>query len=207
MKRRLLLSMAALSPLAMISAKIPTADTLVPILIRRWKSSRQYTLEVFDAMPEDSIEFAPTEEQMTFAQHFMHLCFINNMYMGILLDSRTYSGFDTLMEADFFIDRPDPLNLFQPDKLAKRNTAVNKAQISQYIKDTFEYVISSLNQVSDAQLSQGADKIKPEFLANHTNLDLIIRGESHTAHHRAQAISYLRMKGIRPPGYTVNNTL
>lgn len=207
MNRRLLLSMAALSPLALISAKIPAADSLLPILIRRWKGGRQYTLEVFDAMPEDSIEFTPTLEQMTFAQHFMHLCFINNMYMGILLDSKTYAGFDTLMEAEFFIDRPDPVNLFQPDKLSKRDAGVNKALVTKYIGDTFDYVISGLGQVTDAQLAQGADKIKPEFLANHTNLDLIIRGESHTAHHRAQAIGYLRMKGIRPPGYTVNNKL
>lgn len=54
-------------------------------------------------------------------------------------------------------------------------------------------------------LTKGENKVKPEFLSGHTNLDLILRGESHTAHHRAQAIGYLRMKSIRPPGYTVNN--
>ena len=207
MNRRLLLGIAGLSPLALISAKIPAADALVPILINRWKSSRQYTLEVFDTMPADSIEYTPTAEQMTFAQHFLHLSFINNMYLGILLDSKTYPGFDTLMEAEFFIDRPDPINLFQPDKLAERDAAANKGLVYAYIAETFDYVISSLDRVSDDMLARGANKEKPEFLANHTNLDLIVRGEGHTAHHRAQAIGYLRMNGIRPPGYTVNNKL
>lgn len=66
-------------------------------------------------------------------------------------------------------------------------------------------MISSLDKVSDEILTKGENKVKPEFLSGHTNLDLILRGESHTAHHRAQAIVYLRMNGIRPPKYTPYN--
>ena len=207
MNRRLILNLLGLSPLALLSSKIPYDHEIVDILIKRWKTSKDYTFEVFDKMPADDLEFSPTREQMSFAQHFMHLGLINNFYMGILIDSNTYPDFDTLIKADFLIPRPDPINLFQPDRLQQRDSKTNKTLVSTYVMDTFDYVLSTLQKVNDDMLSKGKNKEKPEFLSGHSYLDLILRGESHTAHHRAQAICYLRMKGIRPPGYTVNNKL
>lgn len=207
MKRRLILSLIGLAPLALISSKIPVNNSIVDILIKRWKKSKEYAMAVLEAMPEDNIEYVPSEDQMSFAQHFMHMGLINNFYIGILVDSKTYPDFDALIKAEFLISRPDELNLFQPDFLTKRDSKTNKALVAKYVSDTFDYVISSLDDVSDEMLTKGADKEKPEFLSGHSNLDLILRGESHTAHHRAQAITYLRMNGIRPPGYTVNNKL
>ena len=205
MNRRLILSLIGLSPLALISSKIPTHNPIIDILIKRWKNSKEYTLAVLEAMPEDSLEFSPTKEQMSFAQHFLHLGYTNNSFIGILVDSKTYPDYDALKEAKFFIERPDPINLFQPDKLKKRDSKKNKELVADYVVDTFDYVISSLNKVSDEVLSRGENKEKPWYLEGHSNLDLILRSESHTAHHRAQAISYLRMNGIRPPGYSKNN--
>lgn len=205
MNRRLILSLIGLAPLTLISSKIPTYDSIVDNLIKRWKKSKEYTMAVFEAMPEDNIENSPSDEQMSFAQHFMHLGLINNFYIGILIDSKTYKDFDALIEAKFLIARPDQINLFQPDYLKKRDLKTNKALVSKYIADTFDYVISSLDKVSDEILTKGENKEKPEFLSGHSNLDLILRGESHTAHHRAQAIVYLRMNGIRPPRYTPYN--
>lgn len=176
------------------------------ILIKRWKKSEEYTLAVLESMPAETIEFRPTEEQFSFAQHFLHLGFINVTYFGILVDSKTYKDFYELMEADFLIQPPDGINVFQPDSLQKRSPDENKALVQDYISKTYAYVLSSLNLVNDTDLPKGLEKEKPSYLSRHSNLDLIIRGESHTAHHRAQAIAYLRMNGIRPPGYTVNNT-
>ena len=205
MNRRLILSLIGLSPLALISSKIPTENPIVDNLIKRWKKSKAYTMAVLDAMPEDNIEYAPSEEQMSFIQHFMHLGLINNFYIGILIDSKTYKDFNALIAAKFLIERPDQINLFQPDHLEKRDSKTNKALVSKYIVDTFDYVISSLDKVSDEMLVEGENKEKPDFLSGHSNLDLILRGENHTTHHRAQAISYLRMNGIRPPKYTPYN--
>ncbi len=205
MNRRLILSLIGLSPLTLISSKIPTDNSIVDILIKRWKKSKEYTMAVFEAIPEDDIEYAPSADQMSFAQHFMHLGLINNFYIGILIDSKTYKDFDALIEAEFLIARPDQINLFQPDYLKKKDSKTNKALVSKYVVDTFDYVISSLDKVSDENLTKGENKEKPEFFSGHSNLDLILRGESHTAHHRAQAISYLRMNEIRPPKYTPYN--
>jgi len=207
MNRRLLLSLIGLSPLALISSKIPSNTSIIDTLIKRWKKSKEYTMLVFDAMPEDSLEYRPSMEQMSFAQHFMHLGYTNNSFIGILVDSKTYPDYDSLKDAEFFLEGPDPINLFQPDTLEKRDAEENKALVSKYINDTFDYVISSLAKVDDSSLTKGKEKEKPWYVAGHTNLDLILRSESHTAHHRAQAIAYLRMYGIQPPGYSKNNTL
>jgi len=206
MNRRLLLGLAGLSPFALLSSKIPTLDNpIMENLIKRWKQSREYTFAVLDAMPLDQLEFRPSIEQMSFAQHFMHLGFTNNSFIGILTDPITYPDFDTMMKANFLLERPDPINLFQPDSLQKRTPEENKNMVSNYLNATFDFVITSLESVTDSDLTKGLDKEKPWYLAGHTNLDLILRGETHTTHHRAQAISYLRMNDIRPPGYSKLN--
>ena len=50
-------------------------------------------MAVFEAMPEDDIEYSPSEDQMSFAQHFMHLGLINNFYIGILSDFQDLQRF------------------------------------------------------------------------------------------------------------------
>ena len=207
MKRRFVLGLIGLSPLALISSKVPHNNPILANLVKRWKNSKTYTLAVFEAMPEDSLEYSPTPEQLTFAQHFMHIGYTNNSFIGVLIDSKTYPDYDRLKDAKFFLKQPDPISLFFPDKLQRRDAKTNKALVKQYVTDTFDYVISSLEQINDAMLTDGEDKEKPWYLEGHTNLDLILRSESHTAHHRAQAIGYLRMNSIQPPGYSKNNTL
>jgi uncharacterized damage-inducible protein DinB len=208
MNRRLLLGLFSLSPLALLSSKIPLMDNpIMENLIKRWKQSQKYTTAVLDTMPLDQLEFRPTPEQMSFAQHFMHIGFTNNSFIGILTDTTTYPDFEAMMKADFLLERPDPINLFQPDNLQKRLPEENKAMVLNYLNETFDFVISNLETIYDADLIKGLDKEKPWYLEGHTNLDLILRGESHTAHHRAQAVAYLRMNGIRPPGYSKNNVL
>ena len=108
-------------------------------------------------------------------------------------------------DADFFLERPDPVSVFFPDRMQTRDAKANKDLVLTYLESTFDYVISSLETLHDALLVLGEDKVKPWYLNGHSNLDLILRSESHTAHHRAQAIGYLRMKGIQPPGYSKNN--
>lgn len=209
MNRRYLLGLIGLAPLTLVSAKIPSYETtIIATLIKRWEKSKTYTLAVFEAMPEDHLEYRPSPYQMSFAQHFLHMGFTNNKFIGILVDSKTYPDYESVMSgATFFIERPDPINLFQPDSLQERDPLTNKALVGKYLVDTFDYVISSLATLHDDILTKGETKEKPWYLEGHTNLDLILRGESHTAHHRAQAISYLRMNAIGPPGYSKHNTL
>lgn len=180
---------------------------MVKLLIRRWKKSKEYTLAVFDAMPTDQLEYRPLANQMSFAQHFIHIGYINNSFIGVLIDAKTYPDFEALRGASFFIKRPDPVHLFEPDSLKKRTPAINQKLVRDYVVKTYDFVITSLENLNDQDLIIGEEKEKPWYLGGHTNLDLILRGESHTAHHRAQAILYLKMKGIIAPEYSKHNTL
>ena len=207
MNRRLLLSLLGLSPLVLISSKIPNQDNVLILnMIKRWRQSKEYTLAVLESMPAEQLEYAPSDAQMSFVQHFMHLGLVNNFYFGILTDAKTYPTVQELLQADFLIPRPDPINLFQPDILQERDSLVNQTLVQKYVSETFDYVLSCLETMNDSVLTQGLEKVKPGFLTAHSNLDLILRGDSHTAHHRAQAVGYLRLKGIRPPGYTKYHT-
>lgn len=179
-----------------------TANPIVEGLTRRWKQSKLYTLAVFDAMPAELLEFRPTEQQYSFAQHFIHLGFINVTYMRVLLDDKTYPDVFALLDAKDLLLPPDQINIFQPANMDVRDPGENKALVRQYLADTFDYMIDSLGTLRDDMLPKGADKEKPDYLSGHTNLDLILRGESHTAHHRAQAITYMRNNDIQPPGYS-----
>jgi len=130
MNRRVILGLIGLSPLALVSSKIPSENSIVDTLIRRWEKSKEYTLLVLDTMPEDKLEYRPSIQQMSFAQHFMHLGYTNNSFIGILVDSKTYPDYDALKDAEFFLERPDPISVFQPDELAKRDAKENKAKKS-----------------------------------------------------------------------------
>lgn len=200
-----------LSPLTLLASKMPKLEkedpSIADILINRWEKSRSYTMAVLNAMPLEDLEFRPRPEQMSFAQHFLHIGFTNNMFIGVLKEEKTYADFNALKDAPFFLDLPDPISVFNADTLQKRSPAENKALILAYLNETYDYVLTNLKGLKDNFLKQGKDKVKPWYLEGHTHLDLILRAENHTVHHRAQAVSYLRIKGIQPPGYSKHNTL
>jgi hypothetical protein len=102
MNHRHLLSLIGLSPLALISSKVPSTNAIIENLIKRCKNSKNYIVALLEAMPEGSFEYRPSEEQLSFAQHFLHIGFTNNSFIRILLNSITYPDFDAMMDSQFF---------------------------------------------------------------------------------------------------------
>lgn len=201
MNRRTTLNFIGLSPLAFLLPPSPPNSELINDLKNRWINSKDYTLAVFEAMPEAHIEFHPTETQMTFAQHFIHLGFFNNFFLGFMMDQSGFTAFEDVFKGDYLIKRPDEIDLFHQAYLTKRSNDTNKNMVKEYLTKTFDFAIETLTKIEDKTLSQGKDKPKPGFLEGHSNLDMILRGEMHTAHHRAQAVVYLRLKEVKPPGF------
>jgi uncharacterized damage-inducible protein DinB len=207
MKRRTILSLIGLSPFALISSQGAKKNVLVNDLKGRWEKSKEYTLAIFDAMPAEHIEFSPTENQLSFAQHFIHLSFFNVLFIELMTDKADFTDFESLMQKEYLILPPDDIDLFKVGYLKKKPGDLNKKRVTDYITETFDDVIATLSHFEDEVLYQGKEKPKPWFLEGHTNLDLILRGENHTAHHRAQAIVYLRLMNVEPPGYGQYNIL
>jgi len=204
MNRRAALNYIGIAPLPFfISTTHALKGDLASSLIPRWEKSKTYTLDVFKAMPAESIEYTPSEDQMTFAQHYIHLGYFNNFFLGFMMDEVGFSDFEKIFQQDYLLKRPDNINLFNNATLEKRTDEENKEMIATYLAKTFDFVINTLKEINEGFLSQGIEKSKPFFLENHTNLDMILRADVHTAHHRAQTIVYLRLKGVKPPGFGI----
>lgn len=205
MDRRFLLNSIGWAPIALFSRPTFSKTELINGLKRRWGQSKAYTLAVLEAMPATHLEYRPTESQLSFAQHFVNLGYWNNLYLGFMVDPSEFTDSKDLFEAPYLIKKPDGIQVMGPDALAERSADQNKKVLKDYLVQTFDFSIEAMSKIKDRDLAKGQDKPQPGFLAGHSNLDLILRGESHTSHHRGQAIVYLRLKNVAPPNYAKFN--
>lgn len=208
MKRRLALNIVGLSPLGLFLPLRKSNTALVNIMRKRWEASKTYTIEVVKLMPAEYIEFSPSENQMTFAQHCIHLGFFNPLFFGFMMDEKGSVEWKDIFGADYIIKQPDEISLFENAYLKERPNEENKNIVIDYLVKTFDFAIQCFDKITDDDLSKGIEKPKPPGpLQGHTNLDFILRGEMHTAHHRAQAIGYMRLKDVQPPSFAEFNML
>lgn len=66
---------------------------VIPVFVEKWDNSKNYLLEVAQAMPQDKYDFKPTEREMSFREHLNHIldnmnwlsvtCFSNQKYAKI----------------------------------------------------------------------------------------------------------------------------
>jgi uncharacterized damage-inducible protein DinB len=138
-----------------------------------WKRATNYTMEVAEAMPPEKYNFRPTEESMTFQEQLMHL--VQNLSF---LSNRI-----TGKRVDFFEGK-------KPETLTKQ-------EANTVLREAFQYVSQLMEQVDEQTLQAhtafGGEEISKE------NLFYLMR--DHITHHRAQAILYLRLNGVKAPLY------
>jgi uncharacterized damage-inducible protein DinB len=67
------------------------------------------------------------------------------------------------------------------------------------------YVSSVLQKLTEKDLAR-KDLSYRKGVAAHSGTDLCLRAYMHTAHHRGQAVVYLRVKGITPPTWKFEPT-
>ncbi|MFD2521710.1 DinB family protein [Emticicia soli] len=142
-----------------------------------WKSSLDYTLKIFNQMPEDKFEYKYTPESFTYRTQFVHcITFTTAQICGRL-------------------NLPNPY-----DEKEKQNgywKNLSKAQLETELKDFYAWVEKTVLETKPDKLAQlegyAGDKI-PVWR-------LFYALENHIIHHRGQAICYLRLNGITPIGY------
>ena len=69
----------------------------------------------------------------------------------------------------------------------------DKATVIAYLRDRFDYCIAALDRITTSQLDQSLPGVGGR--------DALLNMYMHVAHHRGQAVVYLRLKGITPPDY------
>lgn len=147
--------------------------------IRDWQISKQFTIDVANAMPAEFYSFKPNPEEMTFGEQMVHIALSNVFRFNQI----------TGVKAPFALDIADP-------------PASDKQTVLKLLEQSFDYVLDVLPRITPEQLQRTwhipSWKGRPDADGRAMILNMFV----HTAHHRAQCEVYLRAKGIKPPDYT-----
>ncbi|WP_162416847.1 DinB family protein [Cyclobacterium roseum] len=138
-----------------------------------WQRNLNYSKAVAEAMPEAGYDFRPTDEAMSFQEQWLHVA--DNISM---LTSRITG---------------DRKNFYRKEDA----TGFKKADVMAILDRANAYVLDLIQNASGSQLNEeiefGGVSMTKE------NIFYLLR--DHQAHHRAQCLVYLRMKGVSAPGY------
>jgi uncharacterized damage-inducible protein DinB len=148
------------------------AQTFLKSFVEHWKDTREYTLAVLDAMPPDKFTSKANPAQRTFGEQLLHLASANSAY---------FRGFALA----------PPPELKPPD-------AADKAAVRAYVVAGFDFTDAVLAKMTEKDILRTDIQFSPR-LPKHSTVDIFLRAYMHTAHHRGQIITYLRVNEITPP--------
>ena len=152
--------------------------TLVNELLKHWQSSKDLSLAVAQAMPDDAYSFKASPEEMSFGAQMNHIALANANYCAGAIGT-----------ANPLAKMPKPGS--SPTEDAKPAAMKN-------LTTSYDYCIDGLREMTDADLQ----KTVSTRMGSISKFELFWGGFTHAAHHRGQAEVYLRLKGITPPQYT-----
>jgi uncharacterized damage-inducible protein DinB len=176
---RTFIVLLALAPC--VAAQSPKLDSVLDMqeFIHDWQISRQFTLDVANAMPAELYNFKPNPDEMTFGEQIIHIAAAN------VFRFQQISG----VKAAFPLD------------LANLPPA-DKPTATKLLEQSFDFVIAVLPQITAEQLKRSFHIPSWKGRTDPDGRAMILNMFVHTAHHRAQCEVYLRVKGIKPPDYT-----
>lgn len=140
--------------------------------LTKWDNTEKYLLDVVKAMPEDKMDYKPTETSKSFRDISTHI--VSNM-VWLSTDYLGASGF----ESDY------------------KNRDINKEELIQLITSSCNYAREALKKYPQDSLYKTHD-----FFSGPMNTIQIMRlMNDHLTHHRGQLALYLRMNDIAVPRY------
>ncbi len=170
----MLCSLASAGAAAGASTDWPSAfaKTWRDTFASHWRDTKEYTLAMLEAMPAEHFGFKPVPAQRSFGEQFTHLAAANVVY---------FKSFAVL---------PPP----------ERVEAADKDSARRYVTASFDFVASVLDKLTEKDFVRTNLQLWAKA-APHSGTDICLRAYMHTAHHRGQAVGYLRLKGITPPAW------
>ncbi|PCE66199.1 DinB family protein [Sediminicola luteus] len=142
-----------------------------------WEMAKKRTLAVAEAMPQTDYYYQPAQGVKSFAQQIAHMTnSLKSMHTRFIL-KQPYSSSE------------------------KEAGTMGKKQLVAELSAAFDMVLKDLPKLSDTQL-QETGKTHGAFPL--TKWQSLLFMQDHITNHRAKAVLYLRMKGIRPPQYGYN---
>jgi len=140
-------------------------------IVRHLQTSRDFTLQVAEQMPEADYGFKLTPPQMSFAEQMAHLAEDQAGILAPLSKGNSNPG---------------------------RPASMSKKDVIAYVRQTFDKTIDTVSNLTPEQLSQTYNRGGGSSM---TGVELVMFVMDHTTHHRASAEMYLRAKGITPAEY------
>jgi uncharacterized damage-inducible protein DinB len=148
-------------------------DPFITDYLSKWQNAMQYTVEFAEAMPAESYDFQPMEDERAFHEQLTHMC-ANMIWL-----STSYLGGEGLASAD--TDEPP----------------TSKEEVIKLLRESFEYTAKTIAAFDIEEMDE-----EIEFFAGPMSkrkvFFLIV---DHLTHHRGQLVVYLRLKDIKPPSY------
>ncbi|WP_138477374.1 DinB family protein [Dyadobacter bucti] len=166
------MKLLSITCMLIFAASTAFAQTSRSKQIADWERAKVFTKEYLDAMPEDGYAFKPTPEIRSFAQQMGHLADANFAFVS------GATGKKSPMEGS-----------------VEKMTDQSKAAITKGVMDSYDFAISSLKSMTDADLGKDI-KLFGMDMKSGVALE---KGFEHQTHHRGQATVYIRLKGVTPP--------
>lgn len=175
--RRLLLTLSLLAAVlvAGVSAAPPEGVSMgtTKDFAAMLERARDYTLKVAEAMPEGNYTFKPVPEVMSFGDQLEHIASSNLWFC-----SRATG---------------------QPfDEKSAVPAGKTKADLLAFTKKSFDQAITTLLALNAADAATVITLFGPVKM---TKAQVFMSLRDHATHHRGNMITYLRLKGIKPPEY------
>lgn len=179
--RRFLSMLALLCLAASAAAQTAKLSSVLDMseFVRDWQISKQFTIDVANAMPANLYDFKPNPDEMTFGEQMIHIAGSNIFRFNQI----------TGIKPPFEFDPSKPV-------------ASDKETALRLLEQSFDYVIDVLPKITPEQLQRTWHIPSWKGRNDPDGRAMILNMFVHTAHHRAQCEVYLRAKGIKPPDYT-----
>ena len=168
MKKILVISLFSL----LIFKNLNAQNDVKSAFLVKWENSKNYLLEIAEAMPEEAYNFKPTERQMSFQEQLLHIR--KNMFWL----SETYIlKFDSIKY--------------------EQKTPKDKTEIISELEIAFNSVSTIVKTIALDDLTTEVDF----FAGPKSKLQILNLLQDHVTHHRGQIIVYLNLNNIVPPKY------
>lgn len=157
----------------LISTNMNAQNNVVSAFLMKWENSKNYLLDIAEAMPEDLYAYKPTERQMSFQEQLIHI------RSNMVWLSETY-----------FLDAGS----VKSDKI----NPTTKTEIIAALTSAFDNVSKIIATVPLEDLTSEVDF----FAGPKSKLQILNLLQDHVTHHRGQLIVYLNLNNIKPPKYS-----
>jgi uncharacterized damage-inducible protein DinB len=168
MKKILLLTIF----ITIISNKLQSQNDVKSAFLIKWENSKNYLLEIAEAMPKANYNFKPTERQMSFEEQLLHI------RSNMIWLSETYFK-----------------------KVGNKSEKVEpktKEELILHLTDSFNRVSEIIRTLSIEDLTVEVEF----FAGPKSKLQILNLLQDHVTHHRGQLIVYLNLNNIQPPKYS-----